>query len=306
MTSPTVTQAQAWRPDSLREAADAWDRAASDLRAHVGAVVRVVDSSSNFWTGQAADAARDSAATLSADGAALARTLVTAAVTARDGADQLAVAQADVAARVDEARAEGFEVGDDGTVSPSVPPALLIALSGGDAGVARELFALRAAELTRHVVAALEALGGADRDAAHDIDEAFASRPITGAAPTAPSAAWPVQAGDVVAGWPSMSQHRIADQIAAMTAEQRGELVDGFPRQVGNTDGVPWDMRAEANRINIAQAILDETGTDPDAKRRIAFYQELLREVDDLVDSGHRVDRRILAFDAGRSTLVEF
>jgi len=306
VTNPTVTQAQAWRPDSLREVADAWDRAACDLRAHVGAVVRVVNGSSNFWTGQAADAARDSAATLSADGAALARALVTAAVAARDGADQLAVAQADAAARVNDARAEGFEVGDDGTVSPAAPPPLLIALSGGDAGVARELFALRAAELTRHVVAALEALGCADRDAAHDIDEAFASPPTADAAPTTPSAAWPVQAGDVVAGWPSMSQHRIADQIAAMTAEQRGELIDGFPRQVGNTDGVPWGMRAEANRINIAQAIVDETSTDPDAKRRIAFYQDLLREVDDSAGGGHRVDRQILAFDPARSTLVEF
>jgi hypothetical protein len=91
-----------------------------------------------------------------------------------------------------------------------------------------------------------------------------------------------------------------------MTAEQRAELIDGFPRQVGNTEGVPWDMRAAANRINIAQAIVDETRTDPDAKRRIAFYQDLLREVDDPAGGGHRVDRRILAFDPARSTLVEF
>jgi hypothetical protein len=293
MTRPTVTQAQAWRPDSLHELADGWDRAARDLQAHVGAAVRVVNGSSTFWTGQAADAARDSAATLSADGAALARALVTAAVTARDGADQLALAQADAAAMVDEARAAGFEVGDDGTVLPSAPPPLLIAMSGGDAGVARQLFALRAAELTRQIADALEALGGADLDAAHDIDEAFASTPA-GAAPTAPAA------------WPSMSQERIAGQIAAMTAEQRAELIDGFPRQVGNTEGVPWDMRAAANRINIAQAIVDETGSDPDAKRRIAFYQDLLREVDDPAGGGHRVDRRILAFDPARSTLVEF
>jgi hypothetical protein len=294
MTRPTVTQAQAWRPDSLHELADGWDRAARDLQAHVGAAVRVVNGSSTFWTGQAADAARDSAATLSADGAALARALVTAAVTARDGADQLAMAQADAAARVDEARAAGFEVGDDGTVSPSAPPPLLIAMSGGDAGVARQLFALRAAELARQITNALEALGGADFDAAHDIDEAFASTPPAGAAPTAPAA------------WPSMSQERIADQIAAMTAAQRGELIDGFPRQVGNTDGLPWDMRAAANRINIAQAIVDEAGTDPDAKRRIAFYQELLGEVDDPAGGGHRVDRQILAFDPARSILVEF
>ncbi len=54
-----------------------------------------------------------------------------------------------------------------------------------------------------------------------------------------------------------MSQDSIADQIAAMTPDQRERLIAEFPRQVGNTDGVPWDMRVAANRINIAQAIID-------------------------------------------------
>jgi hypothetical protein len=63
-------------------------------------------------------------------------------------------------------------------------------------------------------------------------------------------------------------------------------------------------MRAEANRINIARAIADETGSDPNAKRRIAFYQDLLADVDDPA-TGRRVHRQILAFDPARSTLVE-
>ena len=47
-----------------------------------------------------------------------------------------------------------------------------------------------------------------------------------------------------------------------MTPEQRQRLIDEFPQQVGNTDGVPWDMRVAANRVNIAQAIVDGLG-DP-------------------------------------------
>ena len=306
MRRPTVTQAEAWRPDALRQLADAWDAAARQMRTHVDSVGREVNRSRDFWTGSAADTARETVRSIAADGDAVARSLVTAAVAARDGADQIATAQTDVLARVAAARADGFGVGDDGSASPPADPQpLLVALSGGSAGVAGDLLALRATELTRQIVDALERLGAADADAAHDIEEAFASPPVADAAPTVPAGAWPVQAADVVAGWPATSQDRIASQIAAMTPEQRQQLIDEFPKQVGNTDGVPWDMRVAANRVNIAQAIVDERADDPDAKRRIAFYQGLLGEIDDPTRSGRRVDRQILAFDPGRAALVE-
>ena len=306
MRRPTVTQAEAWRPDALRQLADAWDAAARQMRTHVDSVGREVNRSRDFWTGSAADTARETVRSIAADGDAVARSLVTAAVAARDGADQIATAQTDVLARVAAAHADGFGVGDDGSASPPADPQpLLVALSGGSAGVAGDLLALRATELTRQIVDALERLGAADTDAAHDIEEAFASPPVADAAPTVPAGAWPAQAADVVAGWPATSQDRIASQIAAMTPEQRQQLIDEFPKQVGNTDGVPWDMRVAANRVNIAQAIVDERADDPDAKRRIAFYQGLLGEIDDPTRSGRRVDRQILAFDPGRAALVE-
>ena len=306
MSRPTVTQAEAWRPDALRQLADAWDAAARKLAAHVDTVGREVNRSRDFWTGSAADTAHERAGTIVAAGDAVARTLVTAAVAARDGADEIGAAQTAVLALVTGARAEGFGVGDDGSASPLADPQpLLVALSGGDAQVARQLQALRAAELTRQIVESLDRLGVADADAAHDIEEAFASPAIADVAPTEPAGAWPVQAADVVAGWPATSQDRIAGQIAAMTPEQRHQLIAEFPKQVGNTDGVPWDMRVAANRINIAQAIVDERAADPDAKRRIAFYQGLLAEIDDPAGSRRRVDRQILAFDPNRASLVE-
>jgi hypothetical protein len=288
---PTVAQAEAWRPDSLHDVAEAWDRAALDLQAHVDAVmrgVRGVTGSRDVWTGSAAEAARQRALTMEAGAAAVARSLITAAVAARDGAAQIASAQADVLATLKAARAAGFIVGDDGHVFATDPPALLIALSGGDPAVAREVQALRADVLTRQLVDALDRLGAADADTAADVEEAFAS-PVVRPAATVPAGA----SGDSIA------------QIAAMSGEERDRLIDEFPSQVGNTDGVPWDIRARANRINIAQAILDEPRDGPEAERRIAFYQDLLREVDDPA-TGQRVDRQILAFDPARSVLVEF
>lgn len=279
MTRPTIPQAQAWHPDSLRDTADNWDAAAADLRSHVEAAVRAMERSGDYWTGIAAEAARGQSATIAAAGAFLMRCLITAAVAARDGAAQMTSARTDLFA----------------LVSQSSP--LLTSLSGGSARVAAEM-------LDTRIEAALDRLGAADADAAHDIADALSPThaPTTS---TTPAGAWPVPLADVVAGWSAISQDRIASQVGAMSAEQRQRLIDEFPRQVGNTDGIPWDMRIAANRVNIAQAIADERGGDPGSLRRIDFYRGLLAEVDDPTRSGRRVDRQILAFDPERASLVE-
>jgi Alpha/beta hydrolase len=305
VTRPTVSQAEAWRPDSLREAADDWYAVATDVHASVDIAVGGVASTREFWTGSAAEAVRQEALAVARASDAVARAMVTAAVAARDGANQIAWAQADVLGLVASARSEGFRVGDDGSVSVGDDPSpLLVALSGGDDAVARDMLAMRAAEQTRQIVDALDRLGAADDDAAKDITEAFAT-PVSRPPATVPAGAWPVQAADVVAGWPAMSQDRISEQVGAMTPDQRERLIAEFPGQVGNTDGVPWDMRVAANRINIAQAIIDEPGADPDSVRRVEVYRSLLGEIDDPAGGGQRVDRQILAFDPGRASLVE-
>ena len=240
MTRPTVSQAEAWQPDSLRRLADSWDEAARRVTAHVDSVMREVGRSNEFWTGATADAARDNARGIAAAGDDAARHLVIASVAARDGADQIAAAQTSLLTRVAEARRGGFDVADDGAVSIRAgPPPLLVALSGGDAVVAHDMLTMRADNLTDQTKDALDRLAAADSDAAGDIEEAFASSPVPRPAPTVPAGAWPVQASDVVAAWPATNQHRIGEQLAAMTPAQRQRLIAEFPQQVGNTDGVP-------------------------------------------------------------------
>jgi hypothetical protein len=305
VTRPTVSQAEAWRPESLRQLADGWEDAARQLTAHVDAVMRDIRRSHEFWTGATADAAHDHAQGIAAAGNEAARHLITASVAARDGADQIAAAQSVVQEKVAEARDSGFDVGDDGTASIRAGPTpLLTALSGGDPAVAHDMLMMRADALTTQIKAALDRLGAADADAARDIEKAFASTPIPRTATTVPAGAWPVLASDVVAGWPAMSQDRIGEQIAAMTPAQKQRLIAEFPQQIGNTDGIPWDMRVAANRINIAQAIVDGLD-DPEAQQRTAFYRGLLGEIDDPAGSGQRVERQILAFDPARASLVE-
>ena len=301
MTRPTVTEAQTWQPDALRTLADGWDEATRRLTAHVDSIMREIHRSHESWGGATADASQDNARGIAAAGDDAARRLVIASVAARDGADQITEALASVQARVAEARDAGFDVADDGTATIRAGPSpLLVALSGGDPAVAHDMLTIRAEKLTEQIKGSLDRLGAADADAAADISEAFAPSPLPRAAATVPAGAWPVQASDVVAGWTAMSQERIGEQIAAMAPAQRQRLIAEFPQQVGNTDGVPWDMRIAANRVNIAQAIIET-----DDPGRIAFYRSLLGEIDDPARSGQRVDRQILAFDPARASLVE-
>jgi uncharacterized protein YukE len=299
VTRPTVSEARSWNPDALRTAADSWYAAATDVHAVVDSIVVDIGASSEVWAGAAAEAARREVVTLGQASDALGRAMVLAAVAARDGAEQIAAARADAFTKIDAARAERFDVADDGSVSSRVAPGeLLIALSGGSAETARDLLAIRAAELSARLIEALEVLGAADADAAADIDEAFAALPRGDAVPTVPAGARPEDA--VVASWPTTSQARIAEQMAALTPDQRMRLVAEFPHEVGNTDGVPWAMRIAANRVNVAQAVLDA----PDGERA-TFYRSLLAEIDDPARGGGRIDRQILAFDTDRSSLVE-
>ncbi len=180
-----------------------------------------IGGSRDFWTGSAADAARGHGGTIGAAGALAARCLITAAVAARDGAEQMSDARDDVLAQVAAARAAGFVVADDGVVTGGGSSPVLVSLVGGSPQVT-------AALLTTRIAAALDKLGEADADTARDITEAL--NPAHAPQPrTAPAGAWPVPLADVVAGWSAIGQDRIADQIAAMTPGQRQRLIDEFP-----------------------------------------------------------------------------
>lgn len=303
MNRPSVAQAEAWQPDSLRRLADEWDEAARQLATQFDCASAEVDRTRECWAGTAADVARDDARQIALAGDDAARRLVTAAVAARDGADQIAAARTSVLTRVAEARDAGFEVADDGSVSVRDDPTpLLVWLAGGNPAVAHDMLTVRAERLNRQIIEALDRLGAADADAAADIDEAFASAPTLPVAATVPAG---IASGDeAVANWPAMSQDQIGAQISAMTPAQRQRLITEHPQQVGNTDGVPWDLRVAANRVNVAQAIVDGLG-DPTARSRTDLYRTLLGEIDDPARTGQRIDRQILAFDPARASLVE-
>lgn len=253
MTRPTISQATDWQPQALIGVADAWETAAGRITDEVDAWTSAFDRSG--WTGAAAGSARERLTAMIGSARAAARGLVAAAAAAREGAERIGGARHGVLQRVDDAREHGHILADDGSVSDSGSANALLNVI---AGAAADTLADRcAAQCANRVTSALDALGEADAETTADIvaavDNVGAPSP-----PTQATGVRPHGATDVTANWPTMSQDRIAAQISTMTPDQRSALIAAMPRQVGNTDGVPWEMRIAANRINIADAILRE------------------------------------------------
>ncbi len=257
MTGPTVAQVQAWRPDALTELADEWDSAAGRLQTRAEEIDAAAAGGAEAFRGATAGAAQQALAATTAELRRVCRTLVLAAAEARDAAVAVASARDRVLGVVDDVRREGCRIDEDATVLPAAhPTALLVACSGGSDSAARAMLEARARELTRALRSALARLNTVDVEAARAIDGAFA------AAQPAPAGVRPAGvAGDPVMNWPRMSQDSIAAQVAAMSPADRRQLIEQAPQAVGNTDGVPWETRIAANRINIANAILDQRRT---------------------------------------------
>ena len=254
MTRPGLAQAIAWHPEALTELGAEWDAAAARLQAYADTLDGAMEP--NGWTGAAAQAAREAISPAIEKLRQLCRALVIAAAEARDAALAVGQARDRVLTVLAEVRQAGCPVADDGAVSaPATAPELLVAWSGGSPGAAAALLEVRATELTRRLQDALTRLGDTDREAARAIDAAF------GVAPASAGVRPAGTADPSVADWPTLSQDRIAGQIAAMSPDERERLIEQRPQQVGNTDGVPWPMRIAANRINVATAILDQRRT---------------------------------------------
>ncbi|CAJ1504039.1 alpha/beta hydrolase [[Mycobacterium] burgundiense] len=225
-TGLTVGDVERWRPEALLAVAAGWDGLAGQLR-------EVADHLSGLdrtgWRGRSASRGWSQLEHLRETATEWAVAFGAAAAAARDGATVIGAAREEFLVLLASVRGDGHTVADDGLVTDG------------------------AAELTVRVRYGLRQVAVADRDVADEIARLVAApagaAPDGAAVPTAPAAA------GVVSGWPAMSQDRIAEQIAAMSAEGRRRLIESAPGSVGNTDGVPWPMRIAANRINIAEAI---------------------------------------------------
>lgn len=91
------------------------------------------------------------------------------------------------------------------------------------------------------------------------------------------------------------------DRVAAADVDAATDIDEALSGVVVGADG-PWAPAIAANRIRIAEAVLEvDTATSP----RLQLYRDLLAEVADPAGGDVRIDRRILQFDPAREILVE-
>lgn len=162
MTAMTVATVTAWRPDTLRSAADDLDVVATGVDGAGQRVATAADSLTAAWTGPASDAA----ASRTSKDVRNARQLADAVRAARDalrsGASGLGAARTTLVGVVNDAHGRGFTVSGDGYVTP--PPVKPVMSSPERAAAA-------AAEVDRQVRASEQEA----QRIAHSISEALTS-----------------------------------------------------------------------------------------------------------------------------------
>lgn len=111
----------------------------------------------------------------------------------------------------------------------------------------------------------------------------------------------------------------LVDRMAAMTPDERAALlvtldpetlhalVIADPQQLGNMDGVPFDMRVASNEINIRNALTDELQKVPPDQARVDQLYAMLGTIDDpLTPVSDQVDRQFVGFSPeGNGRMIE-
>lgn len=173
---PTVSQARAWDATPLLRQAGEWENAHDEIGRHTSSASQMVDESTDFWHGDAAEAmrGRHTAATTAAKTAQSAFT--DAATAARNGYQLISDANTTALQAIRNAELDGYHIADDGTVTvTAAQTATALTLGSKHAPTALAVLDRGAQTHTATVTVtnALTNLGAADTTTAHYITAAF-------------------------------------------------------------------------------------------------------------------------------------
>ena len=125
MTALSIEQVRAWHPGALDTAATGLKKAHRVVEAESKSLKATMDQASSGWTGPAADAAGERAADSARTGYRLADALETARSALATGASEIGRSRTHLLQVISDARANGFTVGSDGSVTArTLPPVM--------------------------------------------------------------------------------------------------------------------------------------------------------------------------------------
>ncbi|MFJ5882772.1 alpha/beta hydrolase [Kitasatospora cineracea] len=252
------------RYDELFAAADAYERIGGAFADHSSTWDNGVHGRvrSSGWTGDAADRADASLQATGVKVKAAAGELRSIAPVLREGAEAFLLAQNKLAALLQDAKADGYQVGADGSVSwePATPSA------PGQGTTIDELVQQQAREMQATAYSArieqvLKEAEHADQVTADRLraltDDARTGKGLTGAAAGTEVMRRFHREDLVESAIPKQgsSPAQVNAWWRALPPEEQQRLLRTHPQEIGNLDGIPSPVRDQANRVNLDRTI---------------------------------------------------
>ncbi|GAA4860116.1 alpha/beta hydrolase [Kitasatospora terrestris] len=306
MDVPTLRDA---KPDDLYRAADAYADLSAKFAQHAGIWKDGVDTRvrNSGWTGDAADSAEQSLTRTTGKLTAAQIELERIAPILREGAEAFLIAQAKLKAALDEAKANGFDVANDGGVS--WPPPSQAERHDPDFRNDRQQ---RGTDLRDRISQALSEADHADQVTSERLRH-YTDNARTGDGLKTETASMDLNSAvmDAVTPWggpedlvkagmpgPDAPPTEVNSWWKALPESERQRLIHNYPDEIGNRNGIPTVDKDQANRIHLDRMIKNMEGRkdlDDNQKRQLEGFQAVRKRLDD--DKGKQPPVFLMAID---------
>ncbi|OMC39416.1 hypothetical protein A5740_26865 [Mycobacterium sp. GA-1841] len=298
--SVSISQVQASNPEALAQSGADIGNRASVLAAQMDQQRAAIDNMRSAWTGTSADAAIASATATLERMQRLHDSLTALQTALQTGGAELVQQRNAILSNVEQLRGQGWQVADDGTVS--IRPGSALDFYSRLSPVNWMLLKAKAARASARLKSMLAQFEVTDDKVGQQVRDAVASLG-TPDSKQAPDPNSPKALVDRLAG---MTPDERAAFLAGLSPETLHEMVLADPQTMGNTDGVPFDTRIEANDINIRNALQAELSRQPPDEARVKQLQSMLTPIEFPDGSGHFVPRKFVGFSTeGNGRMIE-
>ncbi|MEW2479168.1 alpha/beta hydrolase [Mycobacterium sp. NPDC049093] len=296
----SISQVVASHPEALvQSGADIGTRAAT-LAAQMDQQRATIDQLRASWTGTSADAAIAGATASLQRMQRLYDSLSALRSALQDGGGELVQQRSRIVGTVDKLKGQGWQVADDGTVS--VRPGSVLDFYAKLSPVNRMLLQAMAAKASAQLKTMLAQFETTDTKVGQQVRDAVAAL----GAPDPKQAPDPNSPKALVERMAGMTPDERAAFLAGLSPETLHEMVLADPQVMGNTDGVPFDTRIEANNINIRNALDAELKKPSPDEARVKQLQAMLTPIEFPPGSGQKVPRKFVGFSTeGNGRMIE-
>lgn len=298
--SVSISQVEASHPEVLVQSGADIGARATTLATQMDQQRATIEQLRGAWSGTSADAAIAGATASLQRMQRLHDSLSALRSALQDGGGELVQQRSRILATVDNLKGQGWQVADDGTVS--VRPGSVLDFYSRLSPVNRMVLQALAAKASAQLKTMLAQFETTDTKVAQQVRDAVAAL----SAPDPKQAPDPNNPKALVDRLAGMTPDERAAFLAGLSPETLHEMVLADPQVMGNTDGVPFDTRIEANNINIRNALDEELKKPSPDEARVNQLRAMLEPIEFPPGSGTMVPRKFVGFSTeGNGRMIE-